>query len=173
MLDSLEIYLTRLREDEKDLQHLGARCPAIQFRIPNPTLVEVRYQVAGLHRLPSGEIVVAHEHFAQFFRSPEYPVLTGPLARLTTPGVQHWHPNVDPMTGLICYGVLEPDRWSPSLGLDDIVLMIARMLRLEIFNLTSVIDTAAEAAAYVRGLSERGQVPLDKTPLGIDKEAQP
>jgi hypothetical protein len=58
--------------------------------------------------------------------------------------------------------------------MDDLALLIARMLRLEVFNLTSVIDTAVESAHYIRDLSERGLTPLDDPPLvaGSVKEAR-
>jgi ubiquitin-protein ligase len=169
-LDLLHIYLTRAREDERDLRALAARCPAIDFRTVSPELVQVRFQVAGLHRLPDGEIVTAREHFAEIFRPPTYPVAAGPLVRMTTQDVQHWHPNICPLSGMVCYGVLEPERWAPSLGLDDVLRIVARMLRLEIFNLGDVIETARDGALYVRRLAEEGRTPLDDQPLasGVD-----
>lgn len=162
----LDIYLTRLFEDKKDLANLTARCPLIQCRSPRPDLVAVRFEVAGLHRLPNREIITANEHLAEIYCPPEYPVFTGPLVRMTTPGVQHWHPNIDPITGFVCYGIGEPDQWAPSIGLDTVILLLARMLRLEVFNLTSVIDRAAEAAEYVRHLAQEGRTPLDVRSLG-------
>jgi ubiquitin-protein ligase len=97
-----DIYLMRLLEDKKDLANLNTRCPLVQCRSSRLDLIEVRFEVAGLHRLPNGEIVTAREHFAEIYCPPEYPVFAGPLVRLTTPDVQHWHPNVDPLTGFIC-----------------------------------------------------------------------
>ena len=43
--------------------------------------------------------------FAELFRPLSYPVETGPLVRLTTPGVQPVHPNVCPATGMCCTAV--------------------------------------------------------------------
>lgn len=140
------------------------RCPAIGYRLLSPALYEIRFRVAGLHRSPTGEVTTAREHYAQIFCPPEYPVFSGPLVRMMTPGVRHVHPNICPMSGMVCYG-LEPEHWAPSLGMDDLAMLIARMLRLEVFNLASVIDTAMESAHHVRGLAERGLTPLDNQSL--------
>src|SRR5437762_13325153 len=99
-----QIFFTRLGEDERDLRELEACCPAIATRTVAPDLVLARLQVAGLHRLPDGTVVCAREHYAEIVRPPTYPVVAGPYVRMTTPGVQPWHPNICPLSGMVCYG---------------------------------------------------------------------
>lgn len=159
-----DIYMKRISEDERDLRRLSARCPAIGHRTIRPDLLQVRYRLPGLHRLANGEIVIGGEHLAEFRRPPHYPVLAGPVVRMVTPGVQHWHPNIA-TTGLVCYGALDPENWAPSLGMDAIAVILARLLRLEIFNLVSVVSGAEEAAHYVRRLAQEGRTPLSRDPL--------
>jgi len=165
MIEDLLIYVSRLSEDLKDMRCLEERCPYISFTTPRPELIVVEYTVPGLHKLPDESVVVASRHTAEFFRPPTYPVTSGPIVRMSTPGVRHYHANIDSDTGMVCYGLLEPEKWAPSIGFDEIVLIVARMLRLETYNLNDVIRSSADAAHYTMSLAAKGKLPLSKEPL--------
>src|SRR5437868_2634916 len=120
--DILGIFFRRIAEDELDLRDLARSNPDLfAFQTDNLGLIRIALRVAGLHRLPGGEVVTAYEHHAEIGRPLTYPLETGPLVRFVTAGVQHVHPNICPMTGSVCYGALDADRWAPSLGMSDIV----------------------------------------------------
>lgn len=159
-LSSLEIYATRLREDERDMGELVSNCPYITYEKTMPGVFKVHFQTPGLHLLPTGEVVVGTEHDATIVLLPPYPTDRGPIVQMCTRNVRHFHPNIDPTNGAVCYGVLEKDKWAPSIGLDQIVLTVAAMLRLEIFNLESVMNNAEAAAKYVADLAAAGLTPL-------------
>lgn len=144
--------LNRLKSDYEKLRELEIRSPFV--KIANvaggdpPTKYTFRLTCKGITRFSSGKPVYSEQHDLQITLPTAYPRAQPELAMLSP----IFHPNFNGST--ICIG----HSYSPSMGLDDLVIVIIQMIRYENFNPGSAYNQ--EAVNWAN--SNKKLIPLDK-----------
>ncbi len=152
--------LNRLKADCEKIKELERRSPfvkVIKTKGDPPTEYTLRLTCKGMTSLSSGRPVYSEAHDLKIILPVAYPRVQPELAMLSP----IFHPNFNGQT--ICIG----HSYSPSMGLDDLVVVIIQMIRYENYNPESAYNSAAVEWAK----NNRNKIPLDKRQI-IEEDVQ-
>jgi|APSaa5957512622_1039677.scaffolds.fasta_scaffold05372_6 ubiquitin-protein ligase len=149
---SLNPRLSRLIADYEKIRELELRSPFVEIVKTKggepPIEYTLRLTCKGISKLAGGRPVYSEEHRLRISLPADYPRSQPKLAMLSPV----FHPNFHGNT--ICIG----QSYSPSMGLDDLVVVIVQMIRYENFNPGS----AYNHNAVVWAKKNKRLLPLDK-----------
>ena len=149
---SINPYLNRLKADYEKLQGLEGSLVKILKTSGNPPAEYIlQLRCKGIKSLSGGNPVFSEQHHLKIILSSTYPRLRPELVMLTPV----FHPNFKGRK--VCIG----HKYSPQIGLDNLVLSIIRMIRFEDFS---------EADVYNQQALEWAQKNRDLIPLHITKQ---
>ena len=148
---SIDPRLSRLKADYEKIKELESRSPFVRIvkTVGNPpTEYTFRLTCKGIKSLSGGRPVYSEQHDLRIALPTAYPRAQPELAMLSP----IFHPNFHGQT--ICIG----HSYSPSMGLDDLVVVIIQMIRYENYNPASAYNHDAVAWAN----KNQNKIPLDK-----------
>lgn len=151
--------LNRLKSDHEKICELESRSPFVKVikAVGNPpTEYTFRLSCKGITNLASGRPVFSEQHDVRITLPPNYPRVQ-PVLEMLTP---IFHPNFNGST--ICIG----HSYSPSMGLDDLVIVIIQMIRYETLNPASAYNQ--EAVTWAK----RNHIPIDKRQILREEDIQ-
>lgn len=129
--------------DHQAIQALAGWNRRIQFKANSehaPFHYDVTFLIKGFSALSwDGHTpVIAEEHRCEIDLGADYP-LAAPRVVWNSP---IFHPNISPANGAVCLGVLM-HRYTPGLGLDRLVTMLAEMVQWRNFDASNVYNVTA------------------------------
>lgn len=151
----LQIRRSRLTSDQRRLRELAAASDLISIEEVTgdpPEHYIFHYRCFGVVAPGHDEPVLSENHRVEVVLPIEYPT-KHPQMRWLTP---LFHPNVNEEGTYVCIDV-----WYPSKFLDDLCLMLGRMIQYRNYNPYSFVRL--NAALWSR--DERRRFPVDRRPL--------
>ena len=149
---SLNPRLSRLTADYEKIRELELRSPFVEIVKTKegnpPTQYIFRLTCKGISKLLGGRPIYSEEHSLKVSLPASYPRSQPKLEMLSSV----FHPNFSGNS--ICIG----HSYSPSMGLDDLVIAIIQMIRYENFNSHDPYNRSAVAWAN----KNKRLIPLDK-----------
>jgi ubiquitin-protein ligase len=148
---TIDPRLNRLKADYEKIKELESRSPFVKLikTAGNPpTDYTFRLSCKGIKSCSGGRPVYSEQHDLRITLPSAYPRSQPELAMLSP----IYHPNFNGQT--ICIG----HSYSPSMGLDDLVIVIIQMIRYENYNPASAYNHDAVNWAN----NNRSKIPLDK-----------
>jgi len=131
-----DIRVRRLHADHQAIQGLASRTSLITFEAERtspqlpPEKYRVRYGCRGIAKLDSSrEPIFSTEHAVEIYLHSEYPRQPPRIIWLTP----IWHPDVSVETGEVCINCW-PSGWNPSMFLDDLCILLARMIQYKLYS---------------------------------------
>jgi len=135
--------LNRLRRDHEKMLELVERSSIISIERAEgkpPHTYYLHLTCAGVRKVRGdGLPVISKSHQLVVHLHDQYPRRI-PTLQMLTPV---FHPNIG-QSGTICIGDDGDHGYAPSMGLDDLVVRIVRIIRYENYSLQSVLNTPAE-----------------------------
>ncbi len=148
--------LKRLIAEYEKIREISERSQFIQILEVEgnpPEKYLLRLTCKGISSIGTdGQPIISEDHRLGIYLNPEFP-RTGPVFQFMTP---LWHPNIG-ANGAVCYGDEGDHGYSPSMGLDDLVLRVVQMIRYENMGLDSAFNIFAAQWAN----QHRNLFPLD------------
>ncbi len=152
----------RLQSDLERLTRLASESDLVEIIDTNgdpPEAYQIRLRCTSIIDLDNGVPVLGDRHELEIYLPIEYPVME-PYVRVTTP---LFHPNINPEGTAVCM-----NSWYPSKFLDDLVVMLVRMLQ---FNNVNPHDPLRDDAALWL-LENEDSIPVDSTPIWSNSERE-
>lgn len=151
--------IRRLRSDLRSLQQLADESTILEFStVGQPAdFYRIIFRGKGIW-MPenSTDVLIQHHHEVTIKLGASYPRLMPELAWQTP----IYHPNIS-ASGVVCLGGYG-SHWVPSVGLDELVVMLWDMVRYQNYDIDSPYNR--EAAAWARSQTEF-YLPTDNRPL--------
>ena len=156
--------LNRLQAEYEKIRELAERSEFVRIlevegNPPEKYLLQLTCNgISGLdgQQMP----VYSEDHRLVIYLPPEFP-RKGPVFQMMSPV---WHPNIA-QNGQVCYGDEGDHGYSPSMGLDDLVIRIINMIRYENMGLDSAFNLLA--AHWAR--RNQNLFPLDTSQIVQEK----
>jgi len=145
----------RLQSDWKKLEDLAKHSHLIRLGATQgfpPESYEVRFSCRGIVRLDPAGPVYGEEHRVRIDLPAEYPI-KAPNMRWLTP---IFHPNINAEGTWVCIS-----EWYPGKFLDDLCIMLGRMIQYKNYNPHSPLNRGAALWA----LENPRLLPVDRRPL--------
>ena len=148
--------IRRLRKDHERLTSLVDNSNLIRVEEAKgnpPETYVIRFTCKGIASIESdGTVAFSENHVVRIELHKEYPV-KAPYINWITP---IFHPNFN--NSRVCFNA---QLWSPEQRLDDLVIMLGRMIQFQHFNVDSPLDKSA--AIWAKG--HKSILPVDNRPL--------
>lgn len=147
----------RLQAEYKKLRELEERSPYVQILETEghpPEKYALTLKCKGVTAVDGkGLPIYSYDHKLRVYLPPDFP-RDRPVFEMVS---QVWHPNIA-LAGAVCYGDEGDHGYSPSMGLDDLVIRIIEMIRYENMGLQSAFNL--DAAEWTK--KNQALFPLDK-----------
>jgi ubiquitin-protein ligase len=160
---SINPRLNRLQAEYEKIRELSDRSEFVHIletegNPPEKYLIQLTCK--GISSINGSSPIYSENHHLGIYLPPEFP-RKGPVFQMMTPV---WHPNIA-QNGAVCYGDDGDHGYSPSMGLDDLVIRIINMIRYENMGLNSAFNVlAAQWASHNQRL-----FPLDTSQIVQEK----
>jgi ubiquitin-protein ligase len=159
----------RLRTDRTALERLRAESTILDFdAVGHPAeKYSIRFYGKGLWRPEgSGSVLIRELHEVRVLLGASYPRMMPELTWISPV----FHPNIS-ASGVVCLGGYGT-HWVPSLGLDELCIMLWDMIRYQNYDVESPYNR--EAALWARSQT-RYVLPVDSRPIRdrLAREASP
>lgn len=151
----IEIRNARLKSDYERMLALTDHNDLIAIERADgkpPETYTLRYNCRGVVGMERARPVFGELHRVRIFLPAEYPARP-PQMRWLTP---FFHPNVNAEGTVVCV-----DKWYPSKFLDDLTIMLGRMIQYKNYSETSALR--ADAALWA--MQNKDRLPVDDRPL--------
>ncbi|MCR9117140.1 MAG: ubiquitin-conjugating enzyme E2 [bacterium] len=151
--------MRRLRSDHRALTQLANESSILEFTVDGnpPDFYRLTFSGNGFWRPENAaDVFVQQRHIVTVKLGAAYPRLMPELAWQSP----IFHPNIS-ASGVVCLGGYG-SHWVPSVGLDELVVMLWDMIRYQNYDIESPYNR--EAAAWARSQSSYG-FPCDTRPL--------